>query len=169
MQNCHLEQLKSLQKLVEETTQQQYTASIDSLPHSTMGGHVRHILEFFDCFLEGFSKGEIDYTKRKRDVSVEEFPNKASLKCQQIIESLQALTDTQMSQSVAIWSEMQEKSEKLPSSISRELEYLFHHMVHHLALIGVYLRSQGVSLHPEFGVAPSTVQYWDANKSACAP
>jgi uncharacterized damage-inducible protein DinB len=134
-----------------------------------MGGHVRHILEFFDCFLEGLVIGEIDYTKRKRDLSVEEFTEKASLKCTEIMSALNRLPETQLHQSIYVWSEMQEQTTKLNSSVSRELEYLFHHMVHHLALIGVYLRSQGVTLNSDFGVAPSTVEYWNANKTTCAP
>lgn len=169
MQKSHLEQLQSLQKLIEETPREQYTAGIETLPHSTMGGHVRHILEFFDCFLEGLSNDEIDYTKRKRDLSIEEFPEKAGSKCEAIIAALKNISEQQMHRQIYIWSEMQEQSSKLSSSISRELEYLFHHMVHHLALIGVYLRSQGVSLNSEFGVAPSTVKYWDAVNSTCAP
>ena len=74
-----------------------------------------------------------------------------------------------MSHIIMVWSEMQENAEKLPSTVGRELEYLFHHMVHHLALIGVYLRSQGVTLADDFGVAPSTIKFWNSSKAVCAP
>ena len=169
MLKSHLDQLLSLKQLVENTTCDQYTKSIDVLPHSTIGRHVRHILEFFDCFIQGTKNDEIDYIKRKRDLSIEEFPVKACQKCDELIANLSKISSEDLNKPVMVWSEMQDTSEKLVSSMARELEYLFHHMVHHLALISVYFRSQGLELDENFGVAPSTVSYWKENKSTCAP
>jgi len=169
MLRSHLSHITVLQQLVASTSHLHYTASIDVLPHSTMGGHVRHIIEFFDCFLLGLQSGEIDYTKRKRDISLEEYPHKALAKCQNLQIQLEKLSATELNAAIVVWSEMQEQPTKLVSSIARELEYLFHHMVHHLALIGVYLRSQGMKLPENFGVAPSTISFWEQQKSACAP
>jgi hypothetical protein len=46
------------------------------------------------------------------------------------------------------------------SSIGRELQFLLSHTIHHYALIALALRLQGYEPSAEFGVAPSTLQYW---------
>src|SRR5271169_5877558 len=35
-------------------------------PHR-VGSHLRHVLEFYECFLEGIAFSRIDYDARKRD------------------------------------------------------------------------------------------------------
>ena len=50
------------------------------------------------------------------------------------------------------------------SSIERELEFLQSHTIHHYALIGFKLRAFGFDLPVEFGVAPSTLRFWNRQK-----
>jgi hypothetical protein len=47
----------------------------------------------------------------------------------------------------------------LISSVGRELQMLSSHAVHHFALIGFILGLLGVTLPPNFGVAPSTLHH----------
>jgi len=35
--------------------------------HSSIGSHVRHILDFFNCIVDGLDTNNIDLTARKRD------------------------------------------------------------------------------------------------------
>ena len=53
------------------------------------------------------------------------------------------------------------------STVERELQVLLSHTVHHYALIAVALRLHGLEVDPEFGVAPSTLRYWQEQR-ACA-
>ena len=53
----------------------------------------------------------------------------------------------------------------MESSISRELQVLSSHTVHHFALIAITLRMHGVEMDPDFGMAPSTLRYL-ASKTA---
>src|SRR6516165_7719008 len=48
-----------------------YTSSPRGLAPHKAGGHLRHILEFYECFLAGVAGGRIDYDERKRNLSVE--------------------------------------------------------------------------------------------------
>ena len=48
------------------------------------------------------------------------------------------------------------------STISRELQYLASHTVHHYALIALHLRDAGFTTDPDFGVAPSTLKHREA-------
>ena len=47
----------------------------------------------------------------------------------------------------------------MESSISRELQVLSSHTVHHFALIAMTLRMHGVEIDSDFGMAPSTLRY----------
>jgi hypothetical protein len=53
------------------------------------------------------------------------------------------------------------------SSVVRELEFLQSHTVHHYSLIAILLRLQGIEPEEDFGVAPSTLEYW-REQAACA-
>jgi hypothetical protein len=46
----------------------------------------------------------------------------------------------------------------MESSISRELQVLSSHTVHHFALIAITLRMHGVEIESDFGMAPSTLR-----------
>ena len=56
------------------------------------------------------------------------------------------------------------------SSVVRELEFLLSHTVHHYALIGVICQLGGHKLPKDFGMAPSTLRYLQAQAvaSSCA-
>jgi hypothetical protein len=56
----------------------------------------------------------------------------------------------------------------MDSSISRELQVLSSHTVHHFALIAMTLRMRGVELDSDFGMAPSTLRYLAAKTAEAA-
>ena len=45
------------------------------------------------------------------------------------------------------------------STLSREMQFVSTHVIHHHALIRLTLAQRGVEAPPEFGVAPSTLAY----------
>ena len=137
-------------------------------PHRA-GAHLRHILEFYRCFLEGLERSHIDYDARRRDEAIEYSRDAASAATQSIIRSLETrheLRDERM-----IWVRMEDAGASaalesfMESSISRELQVLSSHTVHHFALIAMTLRVHGVQMDPDFGMAPSTLRYL-ASKTA---
>jgi hypothetical protein len=54
----------------------------------------------------------------------------------------------------------------MESSISRELQVLSSHTIHHFALIAITLRMHGVEMDPDFGMAPSTLRYLASKSTA---
>ena len=52
--------------------------------------------------------------------------------------------------------------------MSRELQVLSSHTIHHFALIGMTLRAHGVVLDEDFGVALSTLRYRNSKQAASA-
>jgi hypothetical protein len=131
-------------------------------PHRA-GAHLRHILEFYRCFLEGLWTSHIDYDSRRRDEAIENSRDAASAAIKSIIRSLE--TSNELRAERIVWVRMEDADANavgdsfMESSISRELQVLSSHTVHHFALIAMTLRMHGVEMNPDFGMAPSTLRY----------
>jgi len=140
-------------------------------PHRA-GAHLRHILEFYQCFLEGLEHSHIDYDARRRDQTIESSRDAASAAIRSIIRSLE--TNHELRGERIIWVRMEDaeahevRESFMESSISRELQVLSSHTVHHFALIAMTLRMHGVAVDPDLGMAPSTLRYLASNAAEAA-
>src|ERR1700741_1738820 len=54
-----------------QLTEKEYAQPCNSLFNNTIGQHVRHIIELFQCLESGYDTGVINYEKRKRDTLIE--------------------------------------------------------------------------------------------------
>ena len=137
-------------------------------PHRA-GAHLRHVLEFYQCFLNGVDSFHIDYDARRRNEAVEHSRSSAAAAIRSIVWSLE--TCDALRWESTIWVRMEDADaiaitdRYMESSISRELQILSSHTVHHFALIAMTLRMHSVEMDPDFGMAPSTLRYL-ASKTA---
>jgi hypothetical protein len=131
-------------------------------PHRA-GAHLRHILEFYDCFLDGLDSFRLDYDARRRDASLERSRAAAARRIAAIVERLNDLRFRGDDLIVMVRIEDADRlgiaNGWLPSSISRELQTLSSHTIHHFALISMTLRALGIVVDPRFGMAPSTLSH----------
>ena len=137
---------------------------------SGVGTHFRHCLDSYDCFLTGVEEGRIDYDLRARDALIETDRAVAIAKTEAIIGGLQTLSITDGRTPLLVKLETapdQEAASWGDSSLMRELQFLMSHTIHHYAIVAVLLRLQGFDPGQEFGVAPSTLEYW-RSASQCA-
>jgi hypothetical protein len=149
-----------------------YTASPSGLAPHKAGAHLRHILEFYECFLTGLGAGRIDYDARKRDLSVETSRQAAQTRIRFLIHLLETESALRIDSLVSVRMEDTAGS-RLPepflvSSVGRELQVLGSHTIHHFALIAITLRALGVPLDPDFGMASSTLHYRASQGAAVA-
>lgn len=147
------------------------TSPIGFAPHR-VGAHLRHILEFYQSFMNGVESGRIDYDARRRDSTVERSRAVASAAVRNVIHFFE--TSDFARRELTIWVRMEDADASevedsfMRSSISRELQVLSSHTIHHFALIAMTLRMHGVELDPEFGMAPSTLSYLASKAAAPA-
>ncbi len=125
----------------------------------SVGAQFRHNLDFINAFLKGVKVGRIDYGKRERDLRLENDRSAAIAQIEVLKAMIERLETRSMLNSISVRSEI-ESSLWFPSSILRELEFVHSHMVHHHALIAEKLLGYGIHVEKDFGVAPSTLQYW---------
>lgn len=144
-------------------SQQQYISPSENLSGATIGQHMRHIIELYQCLMSGYDAGIVCYDHRKRDITIE--TNK-ELAGQLLAEILSSISRENKELKLESW-----HGDTDPSMISlhtnyyRELMYNLEHSVHHMALIRVGLKELSTEFVSEnFGVASSTIRY----KQQCA-
>lgn len=122
---------------------------------SSIGAHIRHNLDFVDALLNGIAERRVDYNARARDTRVETDREHAAARLSFACSRLKTLTPELVSTLIMVRSEIDEDVWHA-SSVSREIEFLHSHTVHHYALIAKLATS--VSFNDTFGVSPSTLR-----------
>ncbi|MEZ5429373.1 MAG: DinB family protein [Pyrinomonadaceae bacterium] len=155
-------------ELIEDLSDSEYTFSRET-DRGTVGTHFRHILDFVCRFLDGLEEGRIDYNRRERDPLTETDRDHAIERFRLICLQLQALPeeigDCEILSHLEPGNFVEEENAWCRTSVLRELEFLQSHTLHHYALIAAKLSLQGIEVDEEFGVAPSTLDYWEREKA----
>lgn len=142
------------QDLLLKLSDKQYQHQSELLSGASIGQHLRHVIEFYDCLLNGLSDQKINYEKRARSLELENNRKTAINKISSIKEQLLSLELNSR-----LYLEIEELI--IDSSVQRELFYNLEHSIHHQALIKVGLKEQNIGklVNADFGVAPSTLKY----------
>jgi hypothetical protein len=148
---------------LEQLTPEQYTQPCDHLGHSTIGQHVRHIIEMFQCLEKGYASGTVNYEKRKRDSKIETDKSFAMNLLRDIHGGLvKANKDLVLE---GVYNEDASDAMYFPTNYYREIVYNLEHTIHHMALIRVGLKElTSIELPENYGVASATVKH----KKSCA-
>ena len=176
----------------------QYTQPISIASGATIGQHLRHSINHFESLIETYQAKEdcindsfkkkgnigivIQYDKRKRKGQLENDPNFAIKKVQELIEKIEGISrkskeiekaeETEIIHvAFIITSDGQEQS--FETTFARELGFVVHHAIHHHAIIKMISNCSSLqpplnldSLDNGFGVAPSTLDYQTNNNSS---
>src|SRR5712691_1174868 len=63
--------LRQALALLDQMDDETFSTSPSGLAPHRVGSHLRHVVEFYQCFLDGLATSRIDYDARKRDESIE--------------------------------------------------------------------------------------------------
>ncbi|MEE2908701.1 MAG: DinB family protein [Planctomycetota bacterium] len=126
---------------------------------SSIGAHTRHCVDHVDALLLGLSEGEIRYDRRERGTQIEhelEFAISAIRDRQVQLGALSTdLLECKVRVAALVTADSGEK--RFRSSGEREALYVFHHTVHHLALMASQAAQMGISMDGTVGRAPATI------------
>lgn len=139
-------------------TDAQYVQPCKNLTNNTIGQHVRHIIELFQCLQQGYESGTVDYEKRKRDIEIETDKKFAAALLIKIFRELNKPNkDLKLS---ACYDEHVTEPVILSTNYYREIAYNLEHAIHHMALMRVGIAEvSDISLSEDFGVASSTIKH----------
>lgn len=159
--------LSQLITLVEQIHVSDFTRPVESLSQSTIGQHLRHTLEFFMCFQQGYENGVINYDRRAHDKLIETDKFIALAAIDGITKFVNGLQERQLKLEVGYDLEGDDFV-TIDTTSTRELVYNIEHAVHHMAImkIGVREIAPYIDLSRDFGVAASTIRYKGAIASA---
>jgi hypothetical protein len=147
-----------------------FTARSSTTLGASIGGHLRHNLDHYACFLRGLSAGRIDYDDRERAPDIETDPAAATAALQRAAIGLRGVPGPALDREVEVRMDTGESEERpwTRSTVRRELQFLLSHTVHHYALIAMICHLHDRPVTEDFGVAPSTLKFRRRAAAACA-
>jgi hypothetical protein len=153
--------------LLERIDDETYSRTGGLSPRGSIGAHLRHCLDFYKSFLSGLESGRIDYNSRQRNSLIETDRRYAIHQLHRLIADLHETLPIFRIAPILITTEAGSSRDWCGSSVVRELEFLRSHTIHHYSLIAMLLRYEGIEPGDDFGVAPSTLRYWQ-EEATCA-
>lgn len=147
-----------LVQLIESLNKLNYDAyihKIEPLNNSSIGEHVRHIIELFQQLEVGYNTGVLNYDARKRDVRIQQNLDFAIESIAKIVESI-----TKENKKIQLITLLTDDENLIETNYYRELMYNLEHCIHHQALLKIGFNYLGIDKLPEdYGVAKSTLIY----------
>ncbi|MCP4121013.1 MAG: DinB family protein [Bacteroidetes bacterium] len=139
-----------------------YGKPLPLLSDASIGGHTRHAMDGFLCIMKQHECGVISYDKRERNKQLEVDTSSAKKKINEIKDFLRSLNENC---TCGFEINYENQSFTTDSTIKREIVHNIEHVIHHLAIVKIAILAyhDNVKLPPEFGVAPSTLLYWQKN------
>lgn len=132
-----------------------YTCPCGEVFSSSIGQHIRHCVEHYEEFLTALREDRVvDYDNRPRDLLVETDMSEAMARLRKIRVEFGSLPGN--CKPLRIRDCVVDIASA--SSVSRELQFLVSHTVHHFALISVIASLHGIRTPEDFGIAPSTLK-----------
>jgi hypothetical protein len=165
LQQAAIAQLQCLSNVLHQIKDEDYILPLATLKGSSIGMHVRHIVEFYKCVLFDSTNNTINYDERKRNLLLE---NNVKYTVDFITEIIDVLQNIDTNKRVLLVAVYGNENVTMESSLYRELTYNIEHTVHHLAIISIALPIHfGYIITTEnFGYADSTIQYLKTQKAS---
>lgn len=148
------ENFAELTDLVGQLSPEEYCRPCAEISDATIGQHIRHILEMYQCLDKSYLSGEVEYDARQRDLLLQTVPEVAL----QAISRLQSTLEKK-NKPMTLRFSTDGHQMQIPTNYERELLYNLEHSIHHQALIKVAIRNSEASVSDSFGVAKSTLAY----------
>ncbi|KAJ2402758.1 hypothetical protein GGI23_000477 [Coemansia sp. RSA 2559] len=148
-----------------------YTRVSAALPGSTIGKHVRHVLDHFSLLLAADPADPavaVSYTQRERNLATETSPPGGQDAIMKMVAILRRAKHRVLLPDAPLRIEdtvpATESSScggdaAFVSSWGRELWFCTHHMIHHNAVIACLMHEFGLQPPKEFAYAPSTLKH----------
>jgi hypothetical protein len=150
--------LNQLAESLSLLTDTEYTQKSILLNGSSIGGHTRHVIELFQCLINGYENAVVNYEQRKRDLEIE--TNK-TFACHLLTTIASAIhMPNKVLNLQGFYTDTVDDECAVDTNFYRELIYNLEHTIHHMALIRVAINEvSSIKLPENFGVAAATMQY----------
>ena len=125
--------------------------------YSSIGEHLRHVLDIFKCLVNGLDSKVVDLSDRVRGTEAETIPEQGLQYVDAVIKDLARLRDIDQATPITVTDDLGLGTVDVPSTLGAVLCLAHSHAIHHFACIGYLLHLQGLPLPDrEFGFNPTT-------------
>ena len=147
--------LEELKDLLNQLSNEDFALPILYLGNSSVGEHTRHIIEMFQCLLNSYESGLLNYDDRERNNLIQTDTNFAIQSINDIIKCIE-----RENKNIVLKQLLLKNYASIETNYFRELLYNLEHCIHHQALIKVAIfQLEDIQLTETFGIAPSTIEY----------
>lgn len=144
-------------KLLNSISDTQYNDQSVAPYYSSIGGHIRHILDIFDCIFDGLPHKQIDMAARKRNVMVEQYTLHGLQYFEIIINKLHTLNSDDFNKIYEVKDDIGMGGIVVNYTLSSALIQAHSHAIHHFAIIGYIIAQLNIELpDADFGFNPTT-------------
>ena len=167
MKNVFIENLNQLTDFLHKISETDYVSKPAVLSGSSIGQHIRHILEFYLLLIDSANNNTICYDKRDRDNNIENSKAYAIQVIAKISVNISNLDSKKTLNMKGDFTKGGDSEQCIISSVGREMAYCVEHSIHHQAIIKAGLIEMNLKnlVDENFGVAYSTIRH---KKNVCA-
>jgi uncharacterized damage-inducible protein DinB len=153
-------------KLLNAIDESQYTDISVAPYYSSIGIHMRHILDVFDCVFSGLESKNVDLSARKRNELVEQKLNLGLDYFDEIITNLERLDAENLDITVRVKDDLGLGFVTANYTLASILIQAHSHTIHHFASIGYIISQLDINLpDADFGYNPTTPRNKDVEIS----
>jgi hypothetical protein len=125
--------------------------------HSSIGGHMRHILDVFDCVFDGLESNDVNLINRKRNKLAENYTKHGIEYFAMIIEKLKKFELEDFNKTVKVTDDLGLGVITVNYTLGGLLIQAHSHAIHHFSSVGYVISQLGIQLPDEdFGFNPTT-------------
>ncbi len=144
-------------KLLNAIDDKQYGDNSIAPYHSSIGIHMRHILDVFDCIFSGLESRKVDLSARKRNELAETKVDFGLMYFEEIMEKLEKLESENLNIVVEVKDDLGLGVVTANYTLASALIQAHSHAIHHFASIGYVISQLGINLpDSDFGYNPTT-------------
>jgi len=144
-------------KLLNAIDENQYTDNSVAPYFSSIGIHMRHILDVFDCVFSGLESKNVDLSARKRNELVEHKIDLGLDYFEVIITNLEALNTDNLNVIIKVKDDLGSGFVTANYTLASILIQAHSHAIHHFASIGYIISQLDINLpDADFGYNPTT-------------
>ena len=123
--------------------------------YSSIGSHIRHILDFYSCILT--NEDVFDLTLRQRDIEIESDCQLALNYLNELVENLNGLDELNIEKLIKVQDDLGLGKVTITSTYAALLAQANSHTIHHYAIINYILEGLNLTLADDsFGYNPTT-------------
>lgn len=144
-------------QLLKNISDNEYSNSTIAPYYSSIGGHMRHILDVFDCVFEGMASNEINLINRKRNELSENYTKNGIEYFEKTLATLQTLKTEDFNRIVKVTDDLGLGIVSTNYTLAAILIQAHSHAIHHFASVGYIISQLGIQLpDSDFGFNPTT-------------